>query len=497
MGAATATVRSPADQTTFHKPRDPRASPVHRLLEEHFDAFERVYAERYQKRYGFWRPVIRKAVEAFQGCGDLKEGFARAWCPACGASFFVALSCKQRCICASCHQKRTLLTGIHISETVCEAVAHRQFVFTSKTMSNVEWLPKRFRRYFLFNRDLLRKLPNLAWACVREVYTELLGREDLKPGMVSCIQTFGRLSHWNPHTHCLVTEGAFTDEGTFIPLPEMLDTEPFLKHWESKIFDLLLAEELITQEVIDQLRSWRHSGFSVDHSVRLQAGDTKGIERLAQYMARCPFSLERVISVNDLGKVVYRAEKAAVHRYPLFGDAKLSPGVLRNFEVFDPLDFIAELTQHIPDGGMQLVRYMGWYSNRVRGMRAKKAEAKRIREECVKDASLEGDEDDESVRQGLKAARMCWAALIQRVYEVDPLKCHKCGTQMKIISFIERKDQPQVVKKILKHCGLWNQTPSRAPPVVSLSNGPQNPNGSELLLPEVEFVPIDEFLATF
>ena len=90
------------------------------------------------------------------------------------------------------------------------------------------------------------------------------------------------------------------------------------------------------------------------------------------------------------------------------------------------------------------------------------------------------------MRQGLKVARMRWAALIQRVYEVDPLKCRKCGAQMKIISFIERKDQPQVVEKILKHCGLWSQAPSRAPP--------QNPNGSEHLQPEVQFVPIDEFL---
>ncbi len=342
----------------------------------------------------------------------------------------------------------------------------------------------------------------LAWACVQKVYTDLLGREDLKPGMVSCIQSFGRLSHWNPHLHALITEGAYTDEGTFIPLPEKLDPQPFLECWESKIFDLLWAEELITQEVIDQMRSWRHFGFSADCSVRIEAGDTKGIERLAQYMARCPFSLKRIVSVNDQGKVVYRAEKSAVHRhstslmvfdYPLFGDAKLSPGVLRNFEVFDPLDFIAELTQHIPDGGMQLVRYMGWYSNKSRGLRAKKAQAQRIRSESVQDESLKVDEDDESMRQGLKASRMRWAALIRRVYEVDPLKCRKCGAQMKIISFMERKDQPQVVEKILKHCGLWNQTStstsSRAPP--------QNAKESEQLQPEVEFVPIDEFLATF
>jgi len=28
--------------------------------------------------------------------------------------------------------------------------------------------------------------------------------------------------------------------------------------------------------------------------------------------------------------------------------------------------------------------------------------------------------------------------LLQRIYEVDPLKCPKCNVTMKIISFIER-----------------------------------------------------------
>jgi hypothetical protein len=35
------------------------------------------------------------------------------------------------------------------------------------------------------------------------------------------------------------------------------------------------------------------------------------------------------------------------------------------------LDFIAEITQHIPDPGAQQIRYYGWYSNRSRGDRAK------------------------------------------------------------------------------------------------------------------------------
>ncbi len=67
------------------------------------------------------------------------------------------------------------------------------------------------------------------------------------------------------------------------------------------------------------------------------------------------------------------------------------------------------------------------------------------------------------MRPSRKAARMRWAALIPRVFEVDPLKCQHCGGAMNIIAFMERKDQPQVVERILKHCGLWNLRGSRAP----------------------------------
>ena len=80
----------------FYRRRTPRESPLFQLLEQHFDEFERVYPDRYQERYGFFRPVICKAVDAFLGCGDLREGFARVRCPDCGHNLFVAFSCKQR-----------------------------------------------------------------------------------------------------------------------------------------------------------------------------------------------------------------------------------------------------------------------------------------------------------------------------------------------------------------------------------------------------------------
>ena len=55
------------------------------------------------------------------------------------------------------------------------------------------------------------------------------------------------------------------------------------------------------------------------------------------------------------------------HRIPNGDD--LLPGPKRNFQIFDPLDFLAEVTQHIPEQGEHLIRYYGWYSNKKRGHR--------------------------------------------------------------------------------------------------------------------------------
>ena len=48
-------------------------------------------------------------------------------------------------------------------------------------------------------------------------------------------------------------------------------------------------------------------GFS---RVRVHGADTAAIERLVQYMGRCPFSLERFVNISPDGHVFYRTENA-------------------------------------------------------------------------------------------------------------------------------------------------------------------------------------------
>jgi hypothetical protein len=53
---------------------------------------------------------------------------------------------------------------------------------------------------------------------------------------------------------------------------------------------------------------------------------------------------------------------------------------------------------------------------------------------------------------------MPWAELLQRVFEVDALRCPRCGTQMRLLAAIE---DPEVARKILGCLGL----PARGPPL--------------------------------
>ena len=266
--------------------------------------------------------------------------------------------------------------------------------------------------------------------------------------MIGAIQTHGELLHWHPHIHVLITCGAFTPEGDFLELPQF-DVDRLLDVWQDAVFELYLAKEKIEPEVVENMRGWEHSGFSVDQSVFLPAGDQAGIERLIQYMTRCPFSLSRLVKVSDTGQIVYQAEKQACRAFPDPKGDGTQAGVKRNFQILPPLDFLAEFTQHIPAKGSHLIRYYGWYSNKSRGMR-KKAEAATSEEAANEEATT-------------SRSSQAWAMLIKRVYEVDPLSCPQCGGQMKVVSFIE-PPQSDVIEEVLKHCGLWQASSPRGPP---------------------------------
>ncbi len=127
----------------------------------------------------------------------------------------------------------------------------------------------------------------------------------------------------------------------------------------------------------------------------------------------------------------------------------------RNFEIFTAEELIAAITQHFPEKQFQMVRYFEWYSSRSRGERTK-AELLRLGDEPP-----HGEETPEVAVLGVsdyqppRIPSKTWRELIKKILEVDPLSCPRCGHEMKIISLI---NEPQVIRKIVEHLGLWNQS---------------------------------------
>ncbi len=215
----------------------------------------------------------------------------------------------------------------------------------------------------------------------------------------------------------------------------------------------------------------------------------------SQYMTRCPFSLSRLVKVSDTGQVIYQSEKQACRAFPDPKGDGMRAGVPRNFQILEPLDFLAEFTQHIPAKGSHLIRYYGWYSNKSRGMRKKAAAV----------ASAEAPADPPHEEAASQRSSQAWAMLIKRIYEVDPLSCPECGGQMKVVSFIE-PPQTAVIEAILTRCGLWESRSPRAPPEVHelvleldpaySANALDAPNEADESQ-ELTYVDIDNFLENY
>jgi len=329
-------------------------------------------------------------------------------------------SCRTRGFCPSCHAKRVEEWGEWMRETLLLDVPHRQIVFT---------IPKRLRVFFKFNRRLLGDLCRCALRSL-SCYFEVVTGSALTPGVIAAIQTFGDRINLHVHLHFLVTEGGTDEAGVFLKIPR-IDDSRLAEIFAREVLAMLVRKELLSPEWAERILSWPHSGFNVHSLVRAK---TKiEAERVGKYMLRPILALDRLTFLEPEGKVGYRWGR---------------DGAGQETEVMDYLEFIARVTSHIPDKGQVMVRYFGLYANAHRG-KVKKASLSvlRIVEEELRRLPSKGWAA--LIRKpniGLRSA-----AMILKVYEVDPMICSKCGGRMKVVAFIT---EVSVVDRIMEHLKL-------------------------------------------
>jgi len=251
-GAAPGGARAGAQPVGVYRPRQPRASPLYRLLDEHFPTFATVYDERFAPRWAPWRPVVAEVVEKFLACGILEHGFARVRCGGCRHEYLLAFSCKCRYFCPSCHAKRLARWSLWLEETLLAPVPHRQVVLA---------VPKRLRPYFLYDRALLGDLSRVAARTLTAFIRATTGEQNLSVGLVASIQTHGSLANWHPHLQLLVTDGGFRPDGSFVPLPRH-DVATLTEAFRRAVLRRFVRRGLLEEATARGMLAWPHRGFT-------------------------------------------------------------------------------------------------------------------------------------------------------------------------------------------------------------------------------------------
>jgi hypothetical protein len=107
-----------------------------------------------------------------------------------------------------------------LTTEILAPVPHRHWTFS---------IPRMLRGLVERDRKLLELLSQTAYAAILKTFQALFDRTDVRPGCVVSLQTFGAYgANFDPRAHALVSDGVFSEEGEFLPLPS-LDTAPSWK----------------------------------------------------------------------------------------------------------------------------------------------------------------------------------------------------------------------------------------------------------------------------
>ena len=409
--------------------RNPKRTPLYRVVYDYRDDFERCWEDVFKQRYGTLRSVVLESLDEYLNCGVFTSGLALACCESCSQVRVIAFSCKRRGLCPSCDTKRGYVFAEHAERNILYPHPHSHVVFS---------LPKRLRIYFRYNRRLSGGLFKCAWESWKELLAETF--PTASTAGITSLHTAGDLLNFNPHIHGFFLRGVIDETGVFQALTNV-NTDRLEISFSKKIFEYLLAENVLNEELIANLQSWSHSGFSVFVGNPIQADDKEARLFVLRYLKKSPIALERLEILKDTIVPTIRYYKSLNER--------------EVYRDFSPLEFLANLSAQIPNKWEQTTRYQGLYSARARNAIGSRQTTELNGKKGTLSVSTTVTQEGESCK---KPVSKNWQTWIKRVYEVDPLVCPRCGSSMKIKSFVFDLTE---IKRILKFAGIsdWKAPP--------------------------------------
>ena len=470
----------PLAKCIHYERRRPEQTTLYQLVQENVETF---FAQ-VERETGAGLPdFVKDEFDAFLDCGILANGFLRLRCEDCAHEKLVAFSCKKRGVCPACGARRMVETAAHLVDHVIPRVPVRQWVLS---------FPIPLRYLFASHPHLLSPVLRVVNRAISSFLIKQAGlkRPQAQSGAVTLIQRFGSAANLNIHLHHLALDGVYCITGDVavfhrVRTPTTEELQALLGRIIKRIMKLLTRQDYLIEEqdmiymaetdtdtalaplqsaactyrialgpragqkVLTlqsvpsherkptQQRCANEHGFSLHAEVRCAMNQRNKLEQLCRYITRPAIANER-LTLNSAGDVVLQLKSP-------YQDGT-------THIVMSPLEFMQRLAALVPHPRLNLIRFHG-----VLAPNAK------LRPPIIPgrpNPFNDTSDDLEDTPHHSSSARMSWARLLKRVFDIDIEQCPHCGGTLKIIAAIL---DPSVIAKILAHLGLPTRAPPRAP----------------------------------
>jgi hypothetical protein len=346
---------------------------------------QRIFTDHYEEMLYILHPryAVIENVEKMINCGDPSYGGAMYGCTKCGKLKFVPFRCHSR-FCPTCGNKYSMERTTNMSFKLIN-VTHRHCVFT---------IDKNLRHFFLEDRELLSCLFHAVTSVVSHMFFKMNMQKNFTPGFIMVLHTFGRDLKWNPHIHCLISEGGYSDDGFWRSVKHFNYT--YLRN----AFRTALLNEMEAKlgPSFKKVKSACYKNHKYGFYVYAKPNrcDPKTVTKyIGRYLGR------PVIATSRIDK--YDGDFVTFHYNRHEDDAYVE-------ETIPVMQFIERLIQHIPEKHFKMIRYGGLY--------ARKREIDKHLQHAI---SREKHLFFRSLNQ--------WRTAILHAFGYDPLKC-ECGETM-------------------------------------------------------------------
>lgn len=355
---------------------------------------QRIFTDHYEEMVYILhpRPSVIENVEKMINCGNPAFGGAMYGCPTCGKMKFVPFRCHSR-FCPTCGNKYSMERTTNMSFKLINVV-HRHCVFT---------IDENLRPYFLKDRSLLNCLFHAVTSVVSRLFHKMNKSKNFTPGFIMVLHTFGCDLKWNPHIHCLISEGGYSDDGFWRKV------NYFDYNYLRNAFRTALLNELEThlgpsfkKTKAACYKNHKH-GFYV--YAKSQKCDPKIVTKyLGRYLGRPVIATSRIDNY-DGSNVTFHYNRHEDNTYVT--------------ETIPVLDFIERLVRHIPEKHFKMIRYGGIY-----------ARHRDIDKKLFRAIPRE--------KHRILCGFNKWRAAILHAFGYDPLQCDECGSTMLFLELYYR-----------------------------------------------------------